>query len=54
MIEVTAKRRWMIEKVVFAQFDVCGRFSQVELTDLRCPQFSIFGWSHFEEGTAYV
>ena len=50
-------RSWTIEKVFFAQFDVCGRFSQVDSklwADLRCPQFAFLRWSHFQERTPYI
>ena len=29
--ELLRGKNWVIEKLVFAQFDLCGRFSQVEL-----------------------
>ena len=50
-------KRWTIEKVFFAQFDVFGRFSQVESTlwaDIQCPQFAFLRWSHFQEHTPYI
>ena len=50
-------KSWTIEKVFFAQFDVCGRFSQVESkfwADLRCPQFAFLRWSHFQERTPSI
>ena len=45
------------KKCFFAQFDVCGRFSQVESTrraDLRWAQFAFLRWLHFQEGTPYI
>ena len=41
----------------FAQFDVFGRFSQVESklwADTQCPQFAFLRWSHFQEHTPYI
>ena len=43
--------------MLFAQFDVCGRFSQVESTlwaDLWCPQFAFLRWLHFPARTLSV
>ena len=43
--------------MLFAQFDVYGRFSQVESTlwaDLWCPQFAFLRWSHFQESCPYI
>ena len=50
-------KSWTIKKVFFAQFDTCGRFSQVDSTlwaDLRCPQFAFLRWSHFQERIPYI
>ena len=44
-------------KVFFAQFDVCGCFSQVDSklwADLWCSQFAFLRWSHFQERTPYI
>ena len=54
---VPAKEKLDNQKVIFAEVDVCGRFSQVESTlwaDLRCPQFAFLRWSHFQERTPYI
>ena len=56
-LECLCRKSWWMEKVFFAQFDACGRFSQVESTlwaDLRCPQFAFLRWSHFQESTPYI
>ena len=44
-------------KLSVAQFDVWGRFSQVESTlwtDFWCLQFAFLRWSHFQKRTPYI
>ena len=54
---VPTKEKLDKQKSAFAQFDVCGRFFQVESTlwaDLWCPQFAFLRWWHFQERCLYI